>query len=76
MVVLKRTCLSLQCCVKLMSIEVNPTYLAVFQYTIVATYEVKEKVVKPLGLRIWKHLDEVGFQPHVIAPYKVMQTPP
>ena len=29
-----------------------------------------------MGLRIERHLDEVGFQHHVIAPYKVMKTPP
>ena len=29
-----------------------------------------------MGLRIERHLDEVGFHTHVIAPYSVMQTPP
>ena len=54
--------------------EVKPAYSSVFQSDIVATYETKEKTVKPLGLRIERHLDEVGFHPHVIAPYKVIQT--
>ena len=27
-----------------------------------------------LGLRIEKHLDKVGFHPHVIAPYMIMKT--
>ena len=36
----------------------------------------KERAIKPLGLRIEGHLDEVGFHIHVIAPYKVMKTPP
>ena len=32
--------------------------------------------IKPLGLRIDRHLDEVGFHTHVIASYTVMKTPP
>ena len=59
-----------------MSNEVNPAYLAVFQSNIIATYEAKEKAIKPLGLRIERHLDGVGFHPHVMAPYTVMTTPP
>ena len=73
---MRRTHLCLQYCVKLMSNEVNPAYLAVFQSDIVATYEAKERAIKPLGLRIERHLDEVGFHTHVIAPYMVMKTPP
>ena len=46
---------------KLMSNEVNPAYSAVFQSNIVATYEAKERAIKPLGLRIERHLDGVGF---------------
>ena len=56
--------------------EVNPTYSAVFQSDIVATYEAKERAIKPLGLTIEGHLDEVGFHTHVIAPYTVLKTPP
>ena len=59
-----------------MSNEVNPTYSAVFQSDFVATYEAKERAIKPLGLRIERHLDEVGFHTHVIGPYTVMKTPP
>ena len=55
--------------------EVNPAYSAVFQSDIVATYE-EERAIEPLGLRIERHLDEVGFHTHVIAPYTVMKTPP
>ena len=73
---MRRTCMSLQYGVKLMSNEVNPAYSAVFQSDIVATYEAKEMAIKPLGLRIERHLDEVGFHTHVIAPYTVMKTPP
>ena len=73
---MRRTCLSLQYCVILMSNEVNPGYSAVFQSDIVATYAAKYKTIKPLGLRIERHLNEVGFHPHVIAPYKVMKSPP
>ena len=32
--------------------------------------------IKPLGFRIGRHLDEVGFHTHVIASYKMMETPP
>ena len=67
-----RTWLTLQYCVKRMS----NSYSAVFQSDIVANYEAKESAIKPLGLRIERHLDEVGFQTHVIAPYTVMKTPP
>ena len=42
---MRRTCLSLQYCVKLMSNEVNPACLAVFQSDIVATYEAKERAI-------------------------------
>ena len=73
---MRRTRLSLQYGVKLMSNEVNPAYSAVFQSDIVATYEAKERAIKPLGLRIERHLDGVGFHTHVIAPYTVMKTPP
>ena len=73
---MRRTRLSLQYCVKLMSNEVNSAYSAVFQSDIVATYEAKESAIKPLGLRIERHLDEVGFHTHVIALYTVMKTPP
>ena len=59
-----------------MSNEINPAYSAVFQSDIVATYEAKERAIKLLGLRIGRHLDEVGFHTHVIALYKVMKTPP
>ena len=52
-----------------MSNEVNPAYTTVFQSDIVATYEAKEKAIKPLGLRIKRHLDEVGFHTHVITQY-------
>ena len=62
---MRRTRLSLQYGVKLMSNEVNPAYSAVFQSDIVATYEAKERDIKPLGLRIERHLDEVGFHTHV-----------
>ena len=58
-----------------MSNEVNPAYSAVFQSDIVATYEAKESAIKPLGLRIERHLDGVGFHTNVIAPYTVMKTP-
>ena len=73
---MRRTRLSLQYGVNLMSNEVNPAYSVVFQSDIVATYEAKEGAIKPLGLRIERHLDEVGFHTHVIAPYMVMKTPP
>ena len=73
---MRRTRLSLQYGVKLMSNEVNPAYSAVFQSDIVATYEAKVRAIKPLGLRIERHLDGVGFHTHVIAPYTVMKTPP
>ena len=73
---MRRTHLSLQYCVKLMSNEVNPAYSAVFQSDIVATFEVNERAIQPLGLRIVRHLDEVGFHTHIIAPYAVMKTPP
>ena len=59
-----------------MSNEVNPAYSAVLKSDFVATYEAKERAIKPLGLRIERHLDEVGFHTHVIAPYTVMKTPP
>ena len=59
-----------------MSNEVNPAYSAVFQSDIVATYEAKERTINPLGLRIERHLDKVGFHTHVITPYTVMKTPP
>ena len=72
---MRRTSLSLQYCVKHMSNEVDPAFSAVFQSDSVATYERKEKAIKPLRLRIERHLDEVGFHTHVIAPYKVMKTP-
>ena len=54
----------------------NTAYLAVFHSDIVATYEAKEMAIKPLGLRIERHHDVVGFHSHVIAPYTVMKTPP
>ena len=71
-----RTHLSLQYCVKLMSNEINPTYSAVFQSDIITTYEEKENTIKPLKLRIKRHLDVVGFHTHVFAPYTVMKTLP
>ena len=71
-----RTHMSVQYCVKLMSSEVNPAYSAVFQSDFVATYEAKERAIKPLGLRTGRHLDKVGFHTHVIPPYAVMETPP
>ena len=49
--------LFLQYCVKLMSNEVNPAYSAVFQSNFLATYEAKERAIKPLGLRIGRHLE-------------------
>ena len=58
---MRRTRLSLQYCVKLMSNDVNPAYSAVFQSDIVAIYAAKEMTIKPLGLTIKMHLDEVGF---------------
>ena len=73
---LRSTRLSLPYCVKLMSNEVNPVYSAVFQSDIVATYEAKKGLSKPLGLRIGRHLDDLGFHTHVIAPYPVIKTPP
>ena len=73
---MRRTRLSLQYGVKLISNEVNPAYSAVFQSDIVATYGAKERAIKPLGLRIERHLDELGFHTHVISPYMVMETPP
>ena len=69
---MRRTCLSLQYCVKLMSSEVNPASSTVFQCDIVDTYAAKERAIKPLGLRIERHLHGVDFHLYVIAPYKVM----
>ena len=48
---MRRTCLSLQYGVKLMSNEVNPAFSAVFQSDIVATDEAKERAIKWLS---WK----------------------
>ena len=59
-----------------MSNGVNHVYSAIFQSDIVVTYEAKERAIKSLGLRIERHLVEVGFHPHVIVPYKVVKTPP
>ena len=73
---LRRTRLSLQYCSQLMSNERNPAYPVVFQPQYRALYENKEKAIKPLGLRVEKHLDEMGFHPHMIAPSKVTSTPP
>ena len=56
-----------------MSNDVNPDHSAAFRSDIVDTNEAKVKAIKPLGLRIERHLDEVGLHPHVIAPYKVMK---
>ena len=58
---MRRTRLSLQYGVKLMSNEVNPAYLTVFQSDIVATYEAKERATKPLGLRIERHFDDTDL---------------
>ena len=63
---MRSTRLSLQYDVKRMSNEVNPAYSAVFQSSIVATYEAKERAIKPLGLWIERHLDGVGFHTHVM----------
>ena len=73
---MRKTRLSLQYCVKLMSNEVNPAYSAVFQSDIIATYKAKERAIKPLRLRIERHANEMGFHTHVIAPNTVMKTPP
>ena len=59
-----------------MSNERNPAYPIIFQPHDRALYENKEKAIKPLGLRVEKHLDEVGFHPHMIAPSKLTSTPP
>ena len=59
-----------------LSNEVNPTYSAVYQSDIVVTYTAKEKDIKPLGLKIERHLDGVDFNLDVIAPYKLIKTPP
>ena len=56
-----------------MSNEVNPAYSDVFQSDIVATYAAKQNTIKPLGLRIKRNLDQLGFYHHVIAPYKIMK---
>ena len=53
----------------------NPAYPVVFQLQYRALYENKEKTIKPLRLRVEKHLDEVEFYPHMIAPDKVTSTP-
>ena len=53
----------------------NPAYPVVFQLQYRSLYENKEKNIKPSGLRVEKHLDEVGFHPHMIAPDKVTSTP-
>ena len=71
---MRRTRLSLQYCVKLMSNEVKSAYSAVFQSGCMSN-EAKERAIKLLRLMIERHLDEVGFNPHVIAPYKVMKMP-
>ena len=47
---MRRTRLSLQYGVKLMSNEVNSAYSAVFQSDIVATYEAKERAIKPVSV--------------------------
>ena len=73
---IRRTRLSFQYCVELISNEVNPAYSTVFQYDIVATYAAKERIIKLLGLMTESHLDEVGFHPHVSTQYKTMKTPP
>ena len=73
---MRRKRLSLQYCVKRMCNEVNPAYSAVFPSDCVVTYEAKEIAIKPLGFRIRRHLDEVGFHTHDIAPYKAVTTPP
>ena len=62
---MRRTRLSLQYCVKLMSNEVNLAYSAVFQSDCVATCEAKERDIQPLGLRIWRHGSN-DFHLHVL----------
>ena len=77
---LRRIKLSLQYGSQLMSNERNPAYPVVFHpqnnLKLLFIYENKEKAIKPLGLRVEKHLDEVGFHPHMVAPCRLSSTPP
>ncbi len=73
---IRRTKLALQYSVKIMSDEANPANPVVFQPSLVATYESKPNAIRPLGLRITNQLDEVGFHPHMIAPFKTSKIPP
>ena len=73
---LRRIKLSLQYCSQLMSNARNPAYPVVFHPQYRALYDNKEKAIKPLGLRVEKHLDEVGFHPYMVAPCRVSSTPP
>ena len=48
---MRRTHLSLQFCVKLISTELNPAYSVVFHSDIISTYEEKEKGYQTIRIK-------------------------
>ena len=67
--------LALQYTTKLMANMENSAYQVVFEPSYIALYEVKEKAIKPLGLRVQGHLDHVGFSPDMIAQVRITRIP-
>jgi len=72
----RRTKLSLQYTLKIISHPQNPAYDCIYNPHFIDKYDTKPKVIPPLGIRIRTHTDEMNIDLDIIAEITLSPVPP
>ena len=73
---LRREKLSVQYAMKVAANPLNPAYQCIFENEYTAVFEGKPNTITPFGMRIQDPLDEIAFDPNLVAKFKFPETPP
>ena len=73
---IRRIKLALQYSNQLMSNESNPAYSCVFSPSYTELFDRKPRSIKPIGMRLREHIDNVGFDPEDIEQFVYSRVPP
>ena len=73
---IRRIKLALQYSNQLMSNESNPAYSCVFSPSYTELFDRKPRSIKPIGMRLKEHIDNVGFDPEDIEQFAYSRVPP
>ena len=73
---LRREKLALQVATKIAANQNNPVYDTIFNPRYVDLFGRKPKVIPSFGIRIKESLEELDFDPDIIAKFEFLETPP